>query len=345
MFLRNHLPAAFLICLFCIPAVQAQKTASPVDSLIELGISFYDNGNYAEAISRLEMAVKLDKKSMRARYELAQTYVAVGRFKDAISEAEKIIKANEKYQDQAYMVMGSAYDLQNDHETAIKTYRKGLKDFPKTQLLWYNLAITLLNTKAYDQAEEAARKAVALKPTHPGSNLVLGYANYYLGHTTKTVLPILHFLILENNTKRSKAALKLVRDLYHLDAKKDASPNITINVPDSNDPFSTIDLAISLSFAAKLVGKDSVKIELNDIQSMSVQNQMIFQSLADMDRKGLDETWVFYMDLFSKLQRDGHTETFTYWINNPAEDEKVNAWRKDHKEQVGKFVDWYNAYH
>jgi tetratricopeptide (TPR) repeat protein len=334
-----------LLLLVCRLAF-TQTIGETVDSLIKLGISFHDERHYSEAISRFEKALDLDKNSTRAQYELANTLVAVGRFDDAIKQVDRVIKADKEYVDQAYVLKGTAYDMQNEPEKAIKTYRKGLEKHPEEHMLWFNLSVTLVKNKDYKEGEKAALKAVGLKSSHPGSNQLLGYANYYQARKSKTLLPLFHFLILENKSKRAGTVYKIAAETLGSGVEKKDNQNINISLnigSEGDDPFSAADLALGLSTAAQISIPDSVV--LDGFQKMAKLNAMFFEILPSVEKKGLDNVYSDYLDLFADLHQKGHTEAFTYWVSRASQDDKVKEWMKNNEKKVDDFVNWYNSYH
>jgi len=78
-----------------------------VDSLVEVGIQYHDNGEFIQAIETYKTALDIEPNSPLVNYEIALTYMYAGDYQNAIKHSDKVIKRNDKYLLQAYLVKGS----------------------------------------------------------------------------------------------------------------------------------------------------------------------------------------------------------------------------------------------
>ena len=104
-------------------------------------------------MSMYKKALTSNPASVQAKYEMAFTYLQLKDYTNAIKYSEKVIAANKDYVDQAYIVKGTALDYLNKPQDAANIYKQALKKFPKTQLLYYNLALTSFNLKNYKETD------------------------------------------------------------------------------------------------------------------------------------------------------------------------------------------------
>ena len=140
----------FLIFSFSIITASAQEVQN--NFIIE-GIKMYDKGDYEGALEMYKKALTSNPASVQAKYEMASTYLQLKDYTNAIKYSEKVIAANKDYADQAYIVKGTALDYLNKPQDAANIYKQALKKFPKNQLLYYNLALTSLNLKNYNETD------------------------------------------------------------------------------------------------------------------------------------------------------------------------------------------------
>lgn len=79
-----------------IESTKAAVTTDPKNPLLYfgLGLLYYNDKNYADAITALEKAVSLNDQYANARYFLGLSYVRVNRINDAITQFENIQKTN-----------------------------------------------------------------------------------------------------------------------------------------------------------------------------------------------------------------------------------------------------------
>lgn len=315
-----------------------QKTAtSPaVDSLTSLGIAFHDEQKYAEAISAFEKALKLDKKNSRTNYEMANTLLATGRFKECIKYTDVVLKNNDQFLDQAYGLKATAYDYMDEPKKAVKTYKEGIEKFPEDNLLPFNLSVTLLKTSEYSEAEIYAEKAVLLKKTHPGSNLMLGYANYYQNMKTETLLALYHFLLFENDSKRAKVAWSIIEQTLKLGIERESETQINLSI-NMDSRFSVSDMALTVAQAVP----DSTG--QNPAAKFISANENFFEILSPSVK--LKSPSVYndvYVPFFKDLHAAGHTAAFSYYISTPSEDSTAEEWIKTNSDKMDAFVEWAN---
>src|SRR5688572_30561290 len=111
------------------------------ETFIRKGISLHDKGDFKGALAQYEKALEIDKKSPLAHYEMASTYFAMKSYDNAIEHADKVLDLKSGNEEEAYVLKGTALDVMGKPEEAIKTYRKGIKQFPQSYLMQYNIAL------------------------------------------------------------------------------------------------------------------------------------------------------------------------------------------------------------
>ena len=110
-----------------------------VTALGNLGLAFFNKGNYDEAVSYFTKAVKINPKKIDMRMDLANIFF-----------------------------------LQGKHEKAISQYREILKTDSKNANAHFNLALMLSDQKKFDQAELHYKEALKINPNHETAHYNLG---------------------------------------------------------------------------------------------------------------------------------------------------------------------------
>ncbi|MBK6276137.1 MAG: tetratricopeptide repeat protein, partial [Saprospirales bacterium] len=108
-------------------------------------------------------------------YEIATTYLALKDTAKALAYCEKSIKSTDKLNELAFVLYGTILDGQNKSDAAIEKFTEGLKIYPNSSILHYNLALTYFNNYKDKEAEENAKKAIAINPQYASSHLILAY--------------------------------------------------------------------------------------------------------------------------------------------------------------------------
>jgi tetratricopeptide (TPR) repeat protein len=309
------------------------------NNFITQGIKMHDKGDYEGAIEFYKKALKSDKNSIQACYELASSFLAMKDYTNALKYADKVIARNRDYVDQAYILKGSALDLSGRKPEALNTYKLALKKYTKNYLLYYNLALTSFNLKNYKDAEDPLQKALKLNPLHASSHFLLGMSMITQGKRVQAILALYNFLLLEPKTKRSASALLALEDEWK-NAGKQKAGSKTVAAEKEEAEFGTATLMMDMLEAAKNNEANKIKPA---ITLFAENTNTIFTILgeAKKDKKGF--WWNFYVDYFYTLSNNHHTEALCYYITQSKGD-AYDVWLKDNLPKMESLSEWYTKY-
>lgn len=333
----------FLIIVLSIITVNYSYTQT-AGEYIRMGIELHDRGNYKGAIKQYKKALKKDKNNYSAHYEMAFTYSALKNYNQVIKHADVLINANPQpnITDQAYDIKGTALDEMGKPYEAIKCYQEGVKYYPNFYLLHFNLGLTLYKTGQTDKAVQSFINAVNVRPDHASSHLFLGLIMQDEGKRVQSLLSLYYFLMLEPNTSRSKIATESMTKQLNTGVSSDPSKNsITINVAslDEDDPFSTIDMMISMSQGLNVTDEKEEKTPAEKFYSTT---EIFFSVLSEQKAENSGFWWDFYAEFYSKLKPAGQLETFCYYINKKNVEGEFRKWLSDNNDKVKAFKTWKN---
>lgn len=315
---------------------------SKINELVEQGIELHDQGKYDEAIAKYKAALDIDKNSTLANYELSYTCMHTQKYEEGIKYSEKVIKLNADNQHAAYVVLGSCLDLLGKPDKAIKTYEEGLKKFPVSNLLNYNLALTSYNQQDYDAAEKGAINAIVAKPTHGSSHAILAATMYAKEQRIKSVLSTYYFLMLEPNSYRSKINYDNLRNLLDQGVEKEDEKNISINVPlnsSKDDEFGAAEVMLSLLAASKHTEENSNK---TDMDLFVETTHVFFSVLGELKNENTGFWWDFYVVKFDDLVQSDNYEAYCYYISQSLNLDDINSWISKNPEKMQRLKDWMN---
>lgn len=335
MRITTTLTLAFLI------TVNLFAQEDELKKIISEGIELHDQGKYSDAIAKYRAALEIDGKSALANYELAFSSFLNEQYDSAIKYSRIAIDVNTSNQHESYIVLGSSLDLVGKTSEAIKTYEKGLKKYPNSNLLHYNLALTCYNQKDYKKAEKAAIDAITARPGHASSHIILAAIMSETGQRVKSLLPKYYFLMLEPGSKRSLANYNSLKTQLGLGVEKkdDKNINITIALPSSKeDDFGPAEMMLSLLAASKHTEKNENKTEMEMFVETNKGLFSVLGELKEKKHKGL--WWDLYVTQFYDLVKSGHQEAFSYYISQSTNAEPVNKWIAENKEKMQQLMDW-----
>jgi len=356
--MKSRVAAAFIATLFLAAAAVGQKLEKPKliptpatesqQQLIKEGIELHDKGDFDGAISRYEKVLKENPNNVLALYEMSFSYYAKKDYQKSIDTGYRAAQFKSDLLDAIYVQIGTCFDDQGDAKKAVEVYKAGLKLSPSSSLLEYNLAVTYLHTGKLEDARAAVKRAAMFNPNHPSSQLLLSTLFDKGSYKIPSLLAAWRFLILEPGSPRSEAVLELVSKLMQggVAPGKDANTiNLVFDTTQKKDEgdFQSIELFIGLMRAANLTEKNKDKSET---QLLLDNFNSLFTVLSEQTNKADRSkfTWKFYVPYFVAMKQQGHTEAFTYYVNQRGTVAGVNVWLRQHQNKVHAFLDWSRNY-
>lgn len=314
--------------------------SSKIEELIFQGTQLHDKGKYNEAISKYQEALLIDSNSSILCYEIAYTYLAMGKYNEAINYSKKALETANFFQSEAYIVWGTSLDMLNKPDEAIKVYETGLSKFPNYHLLNYNLALTCYNIKNFDKAETAAINAATAKPSHASSHVLLSAILSAKGQRVKSLLAMYYFLMLEPKSQRSAKTFYELRRMLGQGVEKNKEKGVNINLPSNimlDKEFGSPEMSLSLIVAANLseVNKDKTEFEL-----FVATTKAFLKSMSRFKENKTGYYWDFYVDKFSDLIKTENTEAFCYYISQSSRFDEVNKWISTNEDKIEKLKAW-----
>ncbi len=320
--------SVFILQLNTVSAQAAQN------NFIVEGIKMYDKGDYEGALEMYKKALTSNPASTHAKYEIASTYMQLKDYNNAIKYSEKVIAANHDYVDQAYILKGSALDNLHKPAEAIAVYKLALKKFPKSQLLYYNLALTTFGLKDFKTTDDAAIKALKLNPLHANSHFLLALSQLTQGKRVPAMLALYNFLLLEPKSKRSASALQALDDEWKKVTVKEKPGNKVA------DEFYTASLMLDILESSK---KNEANKNKPAIVLFAENTNTFFTTLGESKKDNKSFWWNFYVDYFYTLAQNHHTEALSYYITQ-SKDDAYDEWLKENLKKMEAFSEWHTKY-
>lgn len=123
----------------------------------------YRQGKHAESILLFQRAVQEDPEFFRAYAYMALVYEAMRKPKEAIDCYLKTVLIKPDYH-KAYNNLGQLYRSQGEMSDAIESFRNACRLDPANPLYHYNLGLSLLDLRRYEEAREALEVAFGASP-------------------------------------------------------------------------------------------------------------------------------------------------------------------------------------
>jgi tetratricopeptide (TPR) repeat protein len=168
----------------------------------------YDDNQYAEAVRKLEKAITLDPRFMRAHDNLGLCYEALGRFDDAAKAWEAAIRLNAEQAPCSPWpalnlgVMLSRLDRSDEAEKRFRESRACDARFPQAR---YQLGVALDKRGEREEARAELEEAARLDPASAETQYALARLYRRTGETEKADAALRRFEELKKEARTPKA--------------------------------------------------------------------------------------------------------------------------------------------
>lgn len=305
----------FAFSLFAATAVFAQ-------SAHETAYSFMRTGDHDNAILVLTKAIQAEPENEQLLQDLALAYYYKKDFAQARTWAQKIADRDEA-DVTSYQIAGTVYRALEETKEAEKVYRKAMKRYPTSGVLYSEYG-EMLWSKNDETAIKQWEKGIEMDPSYPGN--YYHAATYY--HDTKDkVWPLVYgeiFVNMEYLTERATEVKKILLSSYKeklfLNADAEAAKKAS---PFANAVYETFQKQSSLT------GKGLTVETLTMIRT---------KFILDWFAKWGSKFSFRLFDYQRQLLREGMFEAYNQWLFGPVNNlASFDLWTKTNAEAYKKF--------
>jgi tetratricopeptide (TPR) repeat protein len=334
------------------PATKKPVQQSPAHrKLVVEGTRLHDLGDHLGATRRYERVLEENPDDVGALYELSFTLMTAREYKKSLEFAMKGAEYDSPILPDFYSVIGSCIDELGDSEGAAKVFEQGMRSFPRSAVLPFNLAATYERMKKPDDARRMYQTALRNDPAHVSSHYRLAAVFLQNGYNIPGILAYLRFLELAQDTRRSQEALQVVVSQLFGSAQSGKEPkqiNITVNLAgdsktDEGD-FSATSAMIGIGAALRFTEEGK---KLTRPQLVLHQNELLFESFGNVKELRKEKrkfAAAYYAAYFREMHKAHHTEAFTYWILRQSGWPEVAGWLNKNDDKVNAYKEWAKKY-
>lgn len=340
-----------------------------IKELIEKGIKHHDAREYKQAIEKYEQALRIDKNSMVATYEMALSYLELKDYKNASAFSKKVIESNNKD-----LVVG-AYGVNSESlaktgrvDQAIKILEEAIRKHGNDYYLHFNLALNYFSKGNLDKTIFHVDNALNLSKSQSGAYLLSAYSLADKDIWVQSILSFHVFLLMEPDSHRSKNAFEemlqvmqvkessekpVERSFIQKQLERKINPNDT-SVSTNKTPALDIihGLNRELIYRAIENTKDSLKALPQDSLEVDSLTTPLYKTFKEVTRtiftvlsKENDGSkngslWNFYIPITTKILESNHFDTYCRYISVAYFPESIKWW-ENNQELAAKFVRWF----
>lgn len=314
---------------------------------LRAGFALYQQQKFDDAIAKYNEVLAANPNSAAAMYEIAAALLGKGDFAAAIAMDVKSTDFRSPDLDKSYAFIGTAFDEMKEPKKAIEAYDRGIALLPNSGTLYYNKAMTQMQSLNDMPAGIATLKAgAAADPNHATTQTILAQMFLSQGLKTPGLLALSRVLIIEPGTQRTSQAFKAWYGLLNNGIKTGADGKGTIEV-NPNQSTAEGDLTkMDLQIALSQVQASGLPEGTTPTARLAWQFEMLIGVWAKAgpgkdDKKFL---WTYYMPYFQELRDKKFAETFVNYISQNVGMPGAREWIAAHKDLVDAFLAWDKGY-
>ena len=159
---------------------EARNNPDSAEARYELGVAYYKETRYEEAVKELKEAIRIDPGLARAHYFLGLTYGVPRNYAEAADEFKEAVRLDPEYAE-AVVALGLANAALYRYDEAIANFKQGMKLAPSVAQTYFYLAMTYSAMGRQDDAISTFKEGFALNPDDAQAHYELGRIYIFTG--------------------------------------------------------------------------------------------------------------------------------------------------------------------
>ena len=316
-------------------------------TVLRAGFALYQQKQFDAAIAKYNEVLSANPNSAAAMYEIAMALLGKGDHAAAIAMDVKSTDFRSPDIDKSYAFIGTVFDQMKEPKKAIEAYDRAIALHPGGGTLYYNKAVTQIQSLGdMDSAVATLKQGAVADPNHATTQMILGQMFGGQGLKTPAFFALSRVLILEPASQRTGQAFQAWYGLLTKNIQVGADGKGTIlmnpNQSKAEGDLTQLDLQIALS----QVQAAGLPPETTPPARLASQIDMLLgvwsKTAAGKDEKKF--LWTYYMPYFQEMRTKKFVEPFVHYISQNVGMPGSREWLAANKDAVDAFLAWNKAY-
>lgn len=291
--------------------------------LISEGYDAYEEEKFDESIEVLKKISVNDTNYVIAQKQLAQAYIKVEKFAEAVELLEKLLKYESAYDGRAtiYSTLGVAYIGLDEFDKSIEVLNKGISEYPKSQYLYFAKAKTYEKHEDFQEALDNYKLSAQASITHHAAHVQLGIYAAREGNFAEAMMSFMTCILIEPKGDQAASIISFMEEI----ANGSYSPEPKgIVLSKSGDDFEDLNLLFVNKIALQAKYKTKFSIPTAYAKQFHLISSTISYSKAD---EGFwNQTYVaLYQDIFKAGMLDPMIVFSLQSVDNKDTQKKVSS--------------------
>ncbi len=313
--------------------------------IAEKAVIKMEEGDYQEAIALLEVSEEMDPKNLSFKYEKGYAYYLMKKYDKVIETLEPLLDEKDA-NDLFYQLVANSYDLKGNSEKANELFNQGLKKFPKSGPLYFELGTNEYRSRNLNEAIATWEKGIEMDP-YFASNY------YYLGklfaNTSDKVWSLIYceiFLNLERNTDRTREISNVLFNTYKSAITTDEDGNVKVNFTENRtiDPQKGFEIPYAIAYEVNISMSLPKENPINEtglsIGFLNVLRTNFINNWYEHKQNKKHPTALF--DFHKKMLEEDQFSAYNYWLFLKGNEDEFWDWFNHNRDKYKAFETWFN---
>jgi tetratricopeptide (TPR) repeat protein len=324
----------------------ATPTAAEM-AILRAGYDLFQQQKFDEAIAEYQKVLSANPASAAAMYEIALALLQKKDFAGAIAMAMQAADHADPEIAKRYALIGTVFDVMGEPKIAIATYDRAIALAPNSGTLYYNKAITQLQSLNDAKAAiETLKQGAVAEPSHASTQLLLGRYFMSADMQTPAFMAFSRFLIAEPGTRRTKEGFHPWYGLLTQSVKvgADGDAQLKVNPTKSKDEGDL--LQMDMFFGLSQVDAGAMPANTTPGERLTAQVTKLIAVWSGVDPKKDDTKflWTYYLPYFKELRDKKFVQAFVYHVGQNGGIPGAREWIAEHRADVQEFLEWDRAF-
>lgn len=300
--------------------------------LLSEGYAAYEASNFQEAIDFLDKISINDTNFVDAQKQIAQAYIQLEQFEDAIEILEYLLNYESAYDNRAtvYSTLGVAYMGLKKFDKSIEILNKGIAEYPKSQYLYYARAKTYEKNENFQEAFENYKLAVKADIGHHASHVQLGLYAVDEGNYAEALMSFMTCILIESNGSQAASIVAFMEEMS--DGSYTPKPK-GVKIATNGDDFEELNLL----FVNKIALQSNYKTKFS-IQTAYANQMHLISSTISYDRENEGFWNQTYVKLYKELFEAGMLDPMIVYSLQSVESKDTKKKVESKRGLVDKFL-------
>ncbi len=267
-----------------------------------------------------------NKKSAYANMGLASLCFRNAEYEQSAYYAECCIALHSDYEQEAWLLLGTALEMQKKTQKATDIFQKATMLFPRNHLLWYNLAFVQYKNMEYEKSLQAIDNILYIEKGLQDAYILKSIVLYEKENNPKSALWLMYGIMLNPKNETSKQAFALALKMLN---KKHADISLP-SFDERTTMLSVLDI-LNKSNANNIAKEQRTPL---DIEQFLIETNLYIEHTIENKNNNLVE------DFYIKLKNAGHLIAFEYFILQSSYETIAYEWFKNNPDKLKAFADW-----